>query len=246
MKSFIWDTALLFLGIVPRFMRIQTCRLLTASVARGDAENACKELLRLHEGLLWHINQTAIRYGEGIHPKHWLMKYHDFFTSHLRAGERVLDVGCGYGALAGSMAQSGAIVYGIDINADSIAQATKLYRTPNLTFIVGDIIDSTLPEKIETVVMSNVLEHIDRRQYLLSRLCEELAPRRFLIRVPMINRDWLVAFKMELGLSYFADPTHFIEYTQETFVEEMTLAGLTVASYEVKWGEIYAEVVSVR
>ena len=35
--------------------------------------------------------------------------------------------------------------------------------------------------------------------------------------------------------------THFIEYTKENFYEEMKNSSLNVKSFEVKWGEIYAE-----
>ena len=245
MKEVIWEILVLLLRIIPRSIRNLLCRLLFAAAARGDTKTACIDLLKLQETLMWQINTAAIRYGNGIHPKHWLMKYHEFFTSHLREGERVLDVGCGYGALADSMAQGGAIVYGIDFNSDSIAQARQRYTNPNLHFIVGDITDTVLPEDVETIVMSNVLEHIEKRQSLLDRLNRELSPRRFLIRVPMINRDWVVPFRIELGLPYFADPTHFIEYTREIFEDEMHQSGLEVVSYEVKWGEIYAEVIPI-
>jgi hypothetical protein len=64
-----------------------------------------------------------------------------------------------------------------------------------------------------------------------------------LIRVPLIERDWLVSLKKEMGLNYFSDPTHYIEYTKESFDQEVTEAGLKVKSIQCKWGEIWAEVV---
>ena len=48
--------------------------------------------------------------------------------------------------------------------------------------------------------------------------------------------------KKELGLPYFLDDTHFTEYTQESFEQEMAGAGLSVNHLEVRWGEIWAEV----
>jgi hypothetical protein len=41
--------------------------------------------------------QEATRLGNGIHPKHRLMKYHDFFVNRVQREERVLDIGCGIG-----------------------------------------------------------------------------------------------------------------------------------------------------
>lgn len=59
----------------------------------------------------------------------------------------------------------------------------------------------------------------------------------------MIDRDWMFYFRRELGLPYFSDSTHFIEYTLEGFIQEMQETRLEVSSYEVKWEELYAEVV---
>jgi hypothetical protein len=44
-----------------------------------------------------------------------------------------------------------------------------------------------------------------------------------------------------LGLDYRLDPTHRIEYTQESFAEEIQQAGLEIAHQEVRWSEIWAE-----
>ena len=59
----------------------------------------------------------------------------------------------------------------------------------------------------------------------------------------MFNRDWRVPLKKELGLPYLLDDTHFTEYTQESFEQEMTSSGLSVVHLEVRWAEIWAEVV---
>ncbi len=243
MKEKIWIVLLALTRMMPRLLRNQFCRLLFEANACGDAVQASKDLLILSEDLRWHINAVALRYGEGIHPKHRLTRYHDYFCTRLHEGERVLDVGCGYGALAESMSRVGAIVFGVDINEKSIEQAKTRYHDPRLTFIVGDICEIPLPEDVQTVVLSNVLEHIENRSDLLGRLIEKICPQRFLIRVPMLDRDWMVYFRQELGLPCFSDPTHFVEYTLEGFYLEMEEFGLAVASYEVKWGELYAEVI---
>lgn len=230
---------------MPRTIRHQLCRLLFEANARGNAREASKDLLTLDEVLRWHINAVALRYGDGVHPKHRLMRYHEYFSSRLKSGERVLDVGCGYGALAESMSKTGAVVCGFDLNPKSIEQARKRYTGQNLTYFVGDITTIDLPGRFETVVLSNVLEHIEKRRELLDRLRMKVSPKRFLIRIPMIDRDWMVYFRRELGLPYCSDPTHFIEYTLESFIQEMKEARLAVSSYEVKWGALYAEVVPV-
>ena len=67
-------------------------------------------------------------------------------------------------------------------------------------------------------------------------------PAHILIRVPLFERDWRVPLKQELGVEWRLDPTHEIEYTIESFAEEIAEAGLTVSLQEIRWGEIWAEV----
>ena len=62
----------------------------------------------------------------------------------------------------------------------------------------------------------------------------------FLIRVPMIDRDWMPKFLDELDLDYRLDKTHFIEYTLESFLGELERSNIEIISYHIQWGEIYA------
>ena len=59
-----------------------------------------RELLQIDTDVTGLINETAITYGGGVHAKHRLMRYHDFFVDRIRPGERVLDIGSGTGVLA--------------------------------------------------------------------------------------------------------------------------------------------------
>ncbi len=47
----------------------------------------------------------------------------DFLLSHLSAGERVLDVGCGEGRFAAELVRAGAEVVGIDVAAEPLRRA---------------------------------------------------------------------------------------------------------------------------
>jgi hypothetical protein len=86
--------------------------------------------------------------------------------------------------------------------------------------------------------MSNVLEHIDDRVNFLKSI-RPLA-RKFLFRVPMIDREWVTLLKQELGLDYRLDTTHFTEYTFAQFKSEFEEAGYEVRSHSVQFGEIWA------
>ena len=80
----------------------------------------------------------------------------------------------------------------------------------------------------------------------LKNLQQRFNPERFIIRVPTFERDWRVPLKKELGLDYRLDATHFIEYTQESFREELSQAGLEAASLECRWGEIWCVTKPIR
>ena len=177
---------------------------------------------------------------KGIHPKHAIMKYHDFFVQNVRPTDRILDVGCGKGEVAYSVAQKAALVVGVDISKKSIERAQKKYQQPNLKFIVGDALSDSFTEKYDAIILSNVLEHIEHRVDFLKKL-SAIAPT-ILIRVPMITRDWISVYKKQEGFEYRLDDTHFIEFDRNTFKNEVQQAGLKIDSLDVNFGELYAVV----
>jgi SAM-dependent methyltransferase len=212
------------------------------SVACREPKMAMRELLEIDDDLTGLINLVATRYDGGLHVKHRLTDYHDFFVERLRPGERVLDIGCGNGAVANSMAtQAQALVVGIDLDEESVAAARRLFRHPNLTFIHGDVWQELPPGPFETVVLSGVLEHFEQRVEFLRMIQERFNPRRWLIRVPLLDRHWRVPMRRELGMFYFSDRTHFTEYTPQSLAEELRAAGLTITHMQVKWGEIWVD-----
>ena len=210
---------------------------------KAVARSAMRVLLKADDFLTKCINRLAIEYDGGVHVKHRLMKYHDFFVERISPGERVLDVGCGYGAVAYSVAsRGGAVVVGIDLRAENIVKARQLFQHPNLSFLQGDVLQGLPKESFDVIMLSNILEHIEQRVEFLTIVHERLSPQRCLIRVPMFNRDWRVPLREELAMSYFSDPTHYTEYTQESFEKEIRAAGLTITHLQINWGEIWAEV----
>jgi 2-polyprenyl-3-methyl-5-hydroxy-6-metoxy-1,4-benzoquinol methylase len=181
-------------------------------------------------------------YGAGEHPKHGLTRYHDFFVERIPAGAAVLDIGCGYGAVARSIARrvEGARVTGIDMNEQRIIEAEAADNPDNLRFLLGDALTDLPPGEWHTVVLSNVLEHIEERVDFLRRLSAAARPSQILIRVPLFERHWQVAMRRELGVSYFSDPTHYIEHSLEEFAAEIDAAGLEITERLTLWGEIWA------
>ncbi len=210
------------------------------------ADEALRFLFRLDNHLYTLEGIKAVEYGGGIHTKHRHTRYHDFFVNRIGKNERVLDIGCGNGALSKDIAEkAGAYVVGIDINANNIFLAQKHNAHAKVEYRVGDALKD-LPEcSFDVIILSNILEHLPNRVEFLRRIQSAINPSRILIRVPLYERDWRIPLKDELGVEYRLDPTHFVEYTVEGFTKEMEQAGLRIAYQEIRWGEIWAKAVKV-
>ncbi|MCB9422435.1 MAG: class I SAM-dependent methyltransferase [Ardenticatenaceae bacterium] len=210
-------------------------------------EKVLRFLFGLDTWLYFLEGQIAIAYGQGVHTKHRHMRYHDFFVARINAADRVLDVGCGVGAVAHDVAErSGAQVVGVDINPQNIAAAQERFIHPRVQYVVGDVLAMVPDGRFSVIILSNVLEHLPERPYFLRRLCQNTNPERLLIRVPLFERDWRVPLKRELGVEWRLDPTHETEYTIESFAQEMTEAHLRITYREICWGEIWAEVMPLE
>ncbi|MEK7619978.1 MAG: methyltransferase domain-containing protein [Patescibacteria group bacterium] len=196
--------------------------------------------LKLHTLSYKLASRFAIGAEGGLHPKHRLMNYHQFFLDHIRPTDRVLDIGCGNGALAYDLAGKTAHVTGIDLNKKNKQAWETRFARGNLLYLVADATTFSPEERFDVVVLSNVLEHIEHRVEFLKRV-KHLAPL-FLIRVPMLDRDWITLYKKELGLEYRLDTTHETEYTLENFTKELHDAGLFIRSHSIQFGEIWAVV----
>ena len=211
-------------------------------IADKSPAAALRLLFALDAKLYEKQGSLAVTYDGGIHTKHRHTKYHDFFVNRLKRNETVLDIGCGIGALAYSMAKAGALVIGIGISQANIQMAQERFVHPDVTYICGNAL-TDLPDGVyETIVLSNVLEHLPERPAFLRSLQERLNPKRYLIRVPLFEREWRVPLKKELGVEWRLDATHETEYTLESFAEEMEKAHLRIVHQEVRWSEIWCEV----
>lgn len=212
----------------------------------GTPGEALRRLYTIEDSLELVINERAMAFGEGEHPKHHLTDYHSFFVTHVSSGNRVLDIGCGYGAVARSIAQSvpDADVTGIDIDPDNVAQARRASNPANLAFVEGDATEAFPTGAWDVVVLSNVLEHIDERVDFLTKIREHLSPQTILIRVPLFERSWHMPMRRDVGANFLSDPDHRIEHTREAFEDEVTRAGFRVVELRTPWGEIWARCVA--
>lgn len=221
-------------------------RSIRAFATRLQPIDRARFVLGLDTPLEQLAGEVAIDADGGLHPKHRLMRYHDFFVERIAPGERVIDLGCGVGALAASIAaRSKAHVTGLDLDETKLARAHKIAAEQGVAarveLVKGDITTHRVSHAagFDVVVLSNVLEHVPRRPELLRQWVQWYRPTRVLIRVPAFDREWQVPFKRELGVEWRLDDTHETEYTQADLERELAEAGLEVRELITRWGELW-------
>lgn len=118
-----------------------------------------------------------------------------FLTSVLprRDGAQVLDVCCGYGRHAASLASAGYSVLGVDRDEGVIARAQAMHETERLSFSVRDMCDlHELPPEFDAVIcMWQSFGYFDAatNKNVLSQMAARLHPGGRLV-LDVYNRDF--------------------------------------------------------
>jgi hypothetical protein len=205
-------------------------------------------LLKLHNLLYKLITKvSAIITIDRLHPKHKILMYKEWFNQCIKSNDVVLDVGSNTGELPVFLSNKAKYVYGIEIVERLHNKALERDNISNVEFILGDATSYNYSKirPISIVTLSNVLEHIEHRVEFLKGITENLSwedekNRKLLIRVPMMDRDWITIYKKNMGVEWRLDLTHYTEYTMDSFLQEMNEAGILVLESDVRFGEIYA------
>lgn len=87
----------------------------------------------------------------------------------------VLEVGCGTGLFASSVAKKGANVLGIDFSKKGIEIAKKKYQMSNLQFLHQDV--KNIKGKYDVIVSIGTLEHMDDPLKTLKLMKKHLKPK---------------------------------------------------------------------
>ncbi|RJQ35640.1 class I SAM-dependent methyltransferase [Candidatus Parcubacteria bacterium] len=196
------------------------------------------KFIKLHNYSYHKISEYSAYLNDDIHPKHSIINYHKFFVDKVDAHDTILDIGCGNGFLSYEVAGKAKEVVGIDIKDYNIREAQKRFSRANLKYIIGDATKYDFGHRFDKIILSNVLEHIENRVEFLSSL--KKVSDVIILRVPMINREWLAVYKKQMGFEYRLDSTHFIEYTVEDLEKELKKSGWYLDYYQVNWGELWA------
>jgi SAM-dependent methyltransferase len=231
----------------PAALEALTVQEISRRAASLPPDEALRLLFNIDAALYLEEGRHSVRYDGGIHTKHRHMRYHDFFVERIRRDERILDFGCGIGAVAYDVAErAGAHVVGIDANERALRQAREQHGHPRVEYREADSLEKLPDGGFDAVILSNVLEHLPDRPAFLRDLFDRSGAGRLLVRVPLFERDWRVPLKRELGVEWRLDRGHETEYLVSDFHAEMAAAELTVTHIEIRWGEIWAEAAPVR
>ena len=121
---------------------------------------------------------SAARWDAGLYDdKHsfvWKMAAGLVELLDPKAGERILDVGCGTGHLTAQIAASGALTCGIDQSPEMIRQAREKF--PELRFEVMDAREIPMDESFDAVFSNATLHWIKEPERVIRGIVNVLKP----------------------------------------------------------------------
>ena len=121
---------------------------------------------------------TGERFVPGLGGNIELEHEHRYrFCLDIVEGGRVLDIASGEGFGSAMMAERAAFVWGVDIDAQAVAHATKTYRAENLRFLPGSCTAIPLPDaSVDVVVSFETIEHHDAHDEMMKEIRRVLRP----------------------------------------------------------------------
>ncbi len=92
-------------------------------------------------------------------------------------GKNVLDIACGEGYGANLLASSSGVVTAVDADPLTISRAKEKYRSPNIQFMTGSVLDIPVPDNsVDLVTCFETLEHLEEHEKMMQELKRVLKP----------------------------------------------------------------------
>ena len=158
-------------------------------------------------------------------------------------GKKVLDVGCGGGILAESIAQSGAITTGIDLS-DKALKVAELHALEvgvilNYRSISAEALAEQEPEQYDVVTCMEMLEHVPNPASVVqacAKLCKpggtiffstlNRSPKSYLFAI--IGAEYILRLLPKGTHEYakFIKPSELVAFTREAGLELIGIKGM--------------------
>ena len=155
----------------------------------------------------------------------------DFIQAHaVLSGRYVLDVGCGGGILSEGLAERGAIVTGLDVEADavSVAQAHALQSHFSIDYVCQPI-ESFISNQYNIITCMEMLEHVQEPQLVIEHAARLLEPGGYLF-LSTINRTIKAYVSVILAAEYLLDLLPRQTHDFDKFIKPSELASMVRAA----------------
>lgn len=216
--------------MAPRYCRSDSHIVVTISLRRTDKPRHNSGMTQTIEDL--HVYLRSIRPEERTSLS--------TLAEMIPAGSKVLDLGCGSGALGQYLAETRSCVSdGVTWSEAEAAHARPHYRHVH----VADLETADLPtlfagERYDAIVCADVLEHLRHPESVLTAARNMLtAEGRLLISVPNASYSGLIAELLKGEFKYrkegLLDETHLRFFTRRSLVRFMTEQRWAIDTLEV-------------
>jgi 2-polyprenyl-3-methyl-5-hydroxy-6-metoxy-1,4-benzoquinol methylase len=173
------------------------------------------------------------------HTHHYLLPPILSLCPSILHGLRVLDVGCGNGAMAGEFLSRGCAVVGIDLSEQGIAVARRSYPTGRFEILAADdqIIEKLGEPLFDVVLSTEVVEHLyDPRSYVRGCYAATKPGGRFVCSTPYHGYWKNLLLSLRGGWDAHANPLwdggHIKLWSRQTLGKLLVDAGFTHLRFE--------------
>lgn len=142
------------------------------------------------------------------------------FALRYAMGRTVADIACGAGYGSAILAEAAQLVYGFDIDRNTVAHAQKHYGKPNCNFLHA----SAFAGPFDFIVSFETLEHMSEAEgdTFLQIICRNLAPQgKVLLSTP----------RNESSHKHNVTPYHIREYSHAELKEKLARNGFKVEAW---------------
>lgn len=167
-----------------------------------------------------------------IHPKHLLNETPEWIK-YFSKNDRVLDIGCHNGQRDFKLAPFVESITAFDYDTGAIQNAKKWQqekKIKNIAFLSFSA-EKMLPfkdESFDKILFMDVIEHLNNRDLIMKECFRVLRKNGVMVLVaPNKETPWKI-FQKNLGLFYYSDNDHKIEYSREELLKAHKDAGFEV------------------